>query len=288
MTTTEPTFQDAVDLLLDENQPLSQTIISLFSDITPTQLNVLQEAWENISLSRRQYFLGNLQRELETNTLLCFDVLARSLIDDADPIIRASAIRLLGECEREDLIPAFLKIAQKDAETEPRAEAITTLSTFVLRGELEEISVERFKEIEEVLLAIAKDSNEKTELRQRALESLGYSSHRAVAALIREAWLRDTPMWKACAVLAMGRSCDEGWRDEVLDALLHENDLVRLAAAKAAGELALPTARPIMLKMLEEEEDEAVLRALIWSLSQIGGEDVREYLLSLLDQYDDE
>jgi len=43
-----------------------------------------------------------------------------------------------------------------------------------------------------------------------------------------------------------------------------------------------------MLKLLEEEHDEDVFRALIWSLSQIGGEDVREYFLSLLDRYEDD
>ena len=36
--------------------------------------------------------------------------------------------------------------------------------------------------------------------------------------------------------------------------------------------------------MLEDEEDELVLGAALWSLSQIGGEDVRTYLIGLLDQ----
>jgi hypothetical protein len=40
--------------------------------------------------------------------------------------------------------------------------------------------------------------------------------------------------------------------------------------------------------MLGEEEDADILSAVIWSLSQIGGEDVRTYLESLLDQLDDE
>jgi hypothetical protein len=40
--------------------------------------------------------------------------------------------------------------------------------------------------------------------------------------------------------------------------------------------------------MLGEEENEAILSAVIWSLSQIGGEDVRTYLENLLDQIEDE
>ncbi len=287
MSIPDPTFEDAVNILLDEDQQIPQNILFLFSDIAPQQLKTLKENWTTISLVRRQEFVSNLKRALEVDTLLCFDLLAKSLLSDDDPIVRASAIRLLSDCESEGIVPALMEIAKNDTETHPRAEALTALGGFVLRGELDEISKESLREIEEVLLHIAK-GNEKVELRQRALESLGYSSRPEAAEQIREAWQRETAIWKASAVFAMGRSCDEGWRDEVLRALLHENEIVRLAAAKAAGELALPSARPIMLKMMEEENDDAVFRALIWSLSQVGGEDVREYLLSLLDQYDDE
>jgi hypothetical protein len=40
--------------------------------------------------------------------------------------------------------------------------------------------------------------------------------------------------------------------------------------------------------MLGEEEDATILSAVIWSLSQIGGEDVRTYLENLLDQLADD
>ena len=40
--------------------------------------------------------------------------------------------------------------------------------------------------------------------------------------------------------------------------------------------------------MLGEEEDADVLSAAIWSLSQIGGEDVRTYLENLLDALEEE
>jgi hypothetical protein len=40
--------------------------------------------------------------------------------------------------------------------------------------------------------------------------------------------------------------------------------------------------------MLGEEEDATILSAVIWSLSQIGGEDVRTYLENLLDQLEDD
>ncbi len=287
MSLTDPTFEDAVAQLRDEQSSLSKEMLFLFSDLAPRQLTQLKENWTEISVARRQEFLQSLKRELELDTLLCFNVLANSLLTDEDAFVRASAIRLLSDCESDTSLPAFLEIAKNDPETEPRAEAITALGTFVLRGELDEISKDELHTVEETLLFLC-NANQKTELRQRALESLGYSSRPEVAKLIKEAWQREIPMWKASALFAMGRSSDDVWSDEVLLSLLEVNEIVRLAAVKATGELELAKARPLLLKMLEDEKDDDVFRALIWSLSQIGGEDVREYFLSLLDQYDDD
>lgn len=69
--------------------------------------------------------------------------------------------------------------------------------------------------------------------------------------------------------------------------LLSENRSVLLAAVQAAGELELSAARGVLLRMLDEEENEDIFSAIIWSLSQIGGEEVRTYLINLLDQSED-
>jgi HEAT repeat protein len=83
----------------------------------------------------------------------------------------------------------------------------------------------------------------------------------------------------------MGRSADERWEEAILRALLDENDTIRLAAAQAAGNLPLKSARTVLLGMLAEgEDDDEIIAAAIWSLSQIGGEDVRTFLETLLDQ----
>jgi len=57
---------------------------------------------------------------------------------------------------------------------------------------------------------------------------------------------------------------------------------------QASGELALALARPLLLRLLEDEFDEVIAGAAIWSLSQIGGEDVRLYLQNLLDKVEDD
>ena len=291
MNDTQPTFQEALDFLLDESQDIhSGTLFRytrLFSDHAPAQLKSLLKVWDEILLSRRHSLLAHLKSELEIDLIYSFDVLARPLLNDDDAIIRIFAIRLLEDYESEDLVPTFLEIATNDPEIEPRAEAISLLGFYIYYGELEEISQKSLKRIEETLLQIVQH-DEKAKLRQRAIEALGFSSRKEVPALIKEAWQREAAVWKASAVFAMGRSYDSVWEEEILEGLLDESELVRLAATKAAGSLSLASARPILLRVLTEEKDEIVLKAAIWSLSQIGGEDVREYLLALLDQYEDD
>jgi HEAT repeat protein len=106
--------------------------------------------------------------------------------------------------------------------------------------------------------------------------------------LIESSFRREDPDWQASALSAMGRSSDERWEDDVLSKLLDEIPGVRLAAIEAAGELGLTSAREILLKMLEEEENDEMISAAIWSLSQIGGEDARVYIESLLDLTEDD
>jgi HEAT repeat protein len=120
-------------------------------------------------------------------------------------------------------------------------------------------------------------------IRRRALESLGYSSKPEVATLIDSSFRRENPDWQASAMVAMGLSSDERWEEHVLSRLLDENPGVRLAAVQAAGELRLASARQLLFQVLEEEDESEVSSAAIWSLSQIGGEDVRIYIQGLLD-----
>ncbi|HSL31948.1 MAG TPA: HEAT repeat domain-containing protein, partial [Anaerolineales bacterium] len=144
-----------------------------------------------------------------------------------------------------------------------------------------------YHQVEDALLASTAGEDD-VRVRRAALEALGYSSRPEVATLIESAFQRQDPNWQTSALIAMGRSADDRWLDEVMLSLVHVDDRIRKAAVQAAGELSLQPARPILLKMLSEEEDAGVLSAVIWSLSQIGGEDVRTYLVNLLDQLEDE
>lgn len=287
MNTTSTSFQNVLDALLSERNDFPRGYLQEFSDIGALELKALLDVWPRVKPGRKLTLLEELDVLAEADTLVCFDDFARALLTDPEPEVRTRAIRLLDECEDTKLVPSYLDMLTNDPNVDVRREAANTLNLFVDLGELEEIPETIYHQVEDALLA-STASEDDARVRRAALESLGYSSRPEVATLIESAFHRQDPNWQASALVAMGRSADERWDDEVTRSLVHVDDRIRKAAVQAAGELSLESARPILLKMLGEEEDAEILSAVIWSLSQIGGEDVRTYLENLLDQLEDD
>lgn len=283
---TKTHFQSVIDALLDSGKPFPKKYLPFFSDIDSASLQLLLDAWPRVSLTRKRTLLEDLNQLLVEDSLVSFDDLARALLTDLDAPVRAGATRLLAECGDQKLLPLYEKIIAGDPSPEVRAEAAHSLGFFVALGELEQISEAALRRAEESLLAAARDDD--VEVRRRALESLGFSAREEVPALIEAALRRESSDWRVSALIAMGRSSDERWAEPVIRMLLSEDRDVRLEAARAAGELSLPAARLPLLRMLEEETDPEIFSAIVWSLSQVGGEDVRVYLENLLDQTDDD
>ncbi len=280
-------FQKVITELTAGAEDLSRSSLKEFSDIEPASLKALQEAWPHIPVDRKRKLLDALQTLSEEDTLVSFDDFARSLLNDPDPEVRMRAIRLLDESDDTKLIPTFIRILNEDQDAETRAEAATALGRFVELGELDEIPDEPRLQVEEALLEKA-NSEDQLIVRRNALEALGFSSRPEVITLIESSFRRENPEWQASALFAMGRSYDERWEEPVLSRLMDVNTLVRLAAVEAAGELRLASARTSLFRVLEEEEEDNITSAAIWSLSQIGGEDARLYIENLLDLAEEE
>lgn len=287
MNTSTTSFQTVLDALLSERKEFPRRYLQEFSDIGTLELKTLLDVWPQVKPSRKLTLLEELDTLQENDTLVSFDDFARALLTDPEPEVRTRAIRLLDEYEDPKIVPSYLDMLKNDPDVNVRIEAANALNLFVDLGELEEISDTIYHQVEDSLLASAA-SEDDVRVRRAALESLGYSSRPEVATLIESAFRRNDPAWQASSLVAMGRSADERWSDAVTRSLVHVDDRIRKAAVQAAGELSLASARPILLKMLGEEESDNILMAVIWSLSQIGGEDVRTYLENLLDQIEDD
>ena len=287
MNTTSTSFQSVLDALLSDRKEFPRRYLQEFSDIGALELKTLLDVWPQVKPGRKLTLLEELDAMADADTLVSFDDLARALLTDPEPDVRTRAIRLLDEYEDPKVVPSYLDMLKNDPDVNVRMEAANVLHLFVDLGELEEIPANIYHQVEDSLLASAA-SEDDVRVRRVALESLGYSSRPEVVTLIESAFHREDPAWQASSLTAMGRSADERWTDAVTRSLVHVDDRIRKAAVQAAGELSLSSTRTILLKMLGEEENDTILSAVIWSLSQIGGEDVRTYLENLLDVIEDD
>ena len=280
-------FKNVLDTLLDDSQDIPHRYLTEFSDIEPSSLKSLQDTWPRIELSRKLLLLEQLNTLANEDTLVSFDDVGRAFLVDDEPQVRVRAMRLLVECEDVRLVPKYIDMLTQDKDVAVRAEAASMLGIYVQLGEFEDIPAEVHHQIEDALLEVLNGEDEAS-VRRRALEALGFSSRIEVPVLIESAFNRQDPVWKASAIFAMGRSIDDKrWEDHVLHMIVSEDRRIRLAAVQASGELALDLARPLLLNLLEDEFDDAIAGAAIWSLSQIGGEDVRLYLQNLLDKVEE-
>ncbi len=282
-------FQAVVSALLDESKPFPPTYLHRFSDLGQHDLEELRKVWLDINPARREALLEDLEDLADSDTLVSFDDLARLAMKDPDPLVRTTAIRLLWEDQDLKLVPVFSEMMTNDPEEAVRAAAASALGLFVYLGELEEIPSNILREVEDSLLAVASGPDQPI-VRRRAIEALGYSSREEVPALIQAGFESTDPEWLASVLFAMGRSADPRWETAILQNLDHPDIPVRVEAIRAAGQLELAAARLPLLDMLDEREelDDEIFVSAIWSLSQIGGDGVRDRLEELVEETEDE
>ncbi|RPI29960.1 MAG: hypothetical protein EHM70_15070, partial [Chloroflexota bacterium] len=279
-------FQQLLDALLDESTPLNPRYLYRLSDLNDEESAGLQEIWPRIAPSRRKALLEDLDEIGANDYLLSFEAVARMALQDPEPVVRRSAIRILLEYEVLDLIPQFIGTLNTDTDASVRAAAATALGQYVYLGEIEEISEEDLTDIVDNLLRVVQGQDADI-VRQRALESLGFSGREEVPPLIVSAYNSNDKEWVAASLFAMGRSADQQWVDIVMSMINNPYPAIRLEAVRAAGELEITDAVDPLLELLDDAHED-VRDAAIWSLSQIGGEGVRKTLEKLQEETDDD
>ena len=282
-------FDQVIAALLDNKKPFSPTYLHRFSDLNDGDVKELKNIWSKIEKDRKAALMVDLEELNNHDTLVCFDAISQIAINDPDPKVRACGITLLWECDDDGLVPRFIQMMQHDPDEVVRATAASALGMFVYLGELEEIPEKLLKQVETVLLEVM-NSKDSPLVKRRVLEALGSSSRQEVPELLEKAYNMEDEQWQSSALFAMGRSADNRWEKHVLDRL-DARDEILFEAARAAGELELEAAREPLLDMLQKEDeelDEDLRDAIIWSLSKIGGEDVRDVLEKMMDETEDE
>jgi HEAT repeat protein len=279
-------FQEVLDALLNVDETLHPRFIYRLSDLEESDLETLKQVWSKVEIWRRQALLEDIEEINANDTLLSFLNLCRFATTDDDAKVRLHAVRTLWEYEDAGLIPLFIKLVERDNDAGVRAAAASALGEFVYSGELEKIPPKTLETIEETLLKVVQSTDEPF-VRRAALESLGYSSREEVTPLVETAFASKDKKWVASALFAMGRSANLAWQPQVMEKLESSLPLVRSEAARAAGELEISEATPVLLELLDDPDENTRL-ASIWSLSQIGGEGVQEALERMYEEAEDE
>lgn len=282
----ETSLGQVIKALLDEDTPLKPRYLYRLSDLTDKDLAQVKQNWKKIPLWRRQALMEDIAELGEGDYMLSYESLGSFTLEDEDPKVRLFSVQVLGEYEQPELARRFLQMLTSEVNLDVKAALADALGKYVYLGDIEELDEETLQDIEAALLLIAKGS-EDPQVRRSALESLGYSRDEQVRPLIEIAFASSDPEWVSSALAAMGHSADEAWAEPVIQSLEHHSPGIRQEAARAAGELELAEAVEALKEMLDDTDDE-VRMAAIWSLSQIGGEGVRDLLEQLAEMTEDE
>ena len=246
-------------------------------------LAILQPAWAALDEDVRRRVLMALNEAAETNFEFNFWTLGRYALADESAPVRVQAIELLWEDASTEVLETLLRMVQGDESAEVRAAAAIGLGTYVLLGEMGEISSELAERTQDALFEVLADTREDVEVRRRALEAVSNSSHESVDDAIQEAYASDEHRFQVSAVFAMGKSADDRWSPTVLEELENDDREMRFEAARAAGELMLEEAVPVLTELVYEEDIE-LRDAAVWSLGEIGGREAMRVLNVLIEE----
>ncbi len=284
-TKTSLSVEKLLQKLIAEEAPPSLQELSALSDLSRSEVQRVREMWSAIPEPRRLESLRLLVEAAYEDIQLQLGRLLRVALEDESERIRALAILGLWEDDDEDLIGPLVQMLYNDPSEIVRAQAASALGQFVLGGELEEIDAAQAMRAEEALLDILQGEEEPLTIKCRALESMAFSGEAGVRQLIEDAYYSPYEEMQISALAAMGRSADTRWRSAAQAELENSSPEIRVAAARACGELEAEAALDDILALLTDEE-KSVRLAAIFALGRIGGKMAEEALDVMLTSED--
>jgi HEAT repeat protein len=276
------TFHEYLAELKDEGRPLKATKLVNLSHLADEEEMAFLDAWPDIGIERRRQVVRQLGELAEDNVELNFDAIFLACLSDADPEVRAMAIRGLWEYEQRDLIEPLIGLLQSDDSALVREEAALALGRFVLQCEFGGLPDRYFRQVEQALHRTIDDEGQELEVRGRALEAIGACSLPWVREAIDRAYRSNNHCLRVSGIHAMGRNCDPSWWPILFEELKSDDPEMRYEAALACGSLGEEAAVPHLAPLLEDEDIE-VREVTIAALGEIGGRQARVVLLRYLE-----
>lgn len=250
------------------------------SNLDDVSLELVRPTWGKLSSDYKIKVATELAEASEADFELDFRTFGHLVLDDSDPDVKIAAINLLWEDESLYLLSLLIDLAENDENTDVRAAATSELGRFILLGEYGDIPDRDCVRAQDVAIGLLNDNTEDIRVRRRALEAISNSSLDFVAEAISEAYESDEQLMRVSALYAMGRSYDQQWSEIVLKEIRSDDPEVRYEAARAAGELEISDAIPLLGQLAVVDEREIQLVA-IWSLGEIGGSQATRLLSAM-------
>lgn len=265
------------ELETGDTSVISSKVVYGLDHLEADQIAQLWPRWRALDEDVRLRVLAALTDTAELNFEYDFNPVGKMALEDESALVRVAALELLFEDESAELMNVLLTMARADEFAQARAMAASSLGRFVFLGELEELPDGQLPVLQDLLFEILADAGEDVEVRRRALEAIANSTHEAIDDAIAEAYQSDEHRMRVSAVFAMGRTADAQWAPTVLAELESDDAELQYEAARAAGELELEDALPL-LTQLAYEGDVETRDAAIWSLGEIGGKEAMRVL----------
>jgi hypothetical protein len=274
-------LQQALDALQSRAEArTSKTLLFGLSGLSASDRERFEAAWHNLDAGYRRRVLRDLLAFAEANIEMDYRQVGIAGMGDDDPAVREIAIELLWEDETLEVMNHLINVAAHDSGAAVRAAATTALGRFILLGELGDLPEQDTVAAQEIAIRLLQDPNEPVEVKRRALEAIANCSHPIVPGAIEAAYESDEHWMRVSSLYAIGRSCDERWESIVLEALETDDAEMRYEAARAAGELEIAEAVPLLGRLLLDNDRE-ILEVVVWSLGEIGGKEAIRILEAL-------
>lgn len=280
--TAEPQYdvETLLGHLVNRNANVTARDLFVLSDLSRQDAELVRRDWMLIAGEQRRQLILSLINVAEDDVAWQLGRLLRIALEDPDAMVRKLAIEGLWEEVSTDLIGPLIQLLYNDPDEGVRAAAASTLGSYVLAGELDELDSAFAMRAEEALLSVMHNTEEALNVQCRALESIAYSGETGIRQLIEDAYYSPEEEFRISSLLAMGRSADTRWRGLVRAELQNPSPQMRTEAARACGELEVQKAERELIELLADEE-QSVRLAAIFAIGRLGGRRAQEVLRTI-------
>lgn len=206
--------------------------------------------------------------------------LLETFLGDEVPEVRLAAIRLLWEYPEPRFVERLIT-ATNDPSLDVRLAAVDVLGRHIYEGEASDEPAGEgpwepirapmraaARRATAFLLSLYRDPGRALEERCHALEALAFSQHPEVCALVEEAYSSNDRELQLSAIVAMGHNAAPRWGPMILREIENADPSIRIEAVRAAGEMGLWAAVPMLMRYARRANVPRSLR--LWSIFALG------------------